>query len=233
MTNMFRELSESELEFVSGSGVYINEEVIVNASRSRIVSIGGNWWVVSGGWWGSGYDTGSYDNGGGDDYGFSLTPSMPPLGNLTQCQENQVDNVAWKFTEELRQTGALFSDYEYGTIIYRDSNGAFRHAGLQNSSSRDIVDLKLPAGVSLADVVGYIHTHPANDPTRDHLVDQRPSPDDWTQFNKLSQAIANAGGNVANFRSYIVGPDGIIRQYTSSSSQTQVSNDIVDGEKHC
>jgi hypothetical protein len=134
-----------------------------------------------------------------------------------------VDNKAWEAAEEIRRTpGAdpvLGAANEHGTLIYRDSMGSLKYAPLSTRGSPDNVVISAP-GVNFRDVIGIIHNHPIHLGGVD-IANNRPSPDDWAQFDQLYMRVHQVQGNASDLRTYIIGPDGQVRQYDSRSVRSQ------------
>jgi len=216
-----RDLTEDELCLISGGYDWDNEDIVVTGSPYP-PTYPPYWYppVFSPGGYTPPPPPPYYGGGGG-------SPPPPPP---TPCEERGIDNEAWEVAREIGDTYGPFagSTEEYISVLYRDASGTIQHTPIATQGSDTNVSTTL-TGIRYADIVGLIHTHPFEASNEINELNKMPSPGDWAQFDSL---ISN-GASASALRTYIVGPDGHIRQYDSSSSRTQVSGDEVSGQQSC
>lgn len=156
---------------------------------------------------------GDRDGGGG---GTSPTPYEEIDG--------QVDAVA-RDVEALIKADPGYLNREIGAVLYRDAvTGEIRHTALTYGAVNTPDQLSLPlgdAGIKASDVVGIIHSHPANAlEEATHEVNKYPSDNrtvngqsytggDWA----VADLLRDNGMSQETFRHYIIGPDGVTREY--------------------
>jgi len=156
---------------------------------------------------------GDRDGGGG---GSSLTPYEEIDG--------AVDTVA-RSVEALIKADPGYLNQEIGAVLYRDpATGEIKATALTYGAVNAPDQLSLPlgdAGIKASDVVGIIHSHPANAfdpeelevnkyPSDNRVVDGVPyGGGDWA----AADLLRDNGMNPETFRHYIIGPDGVTREY--------------------
>lgn len=200
-----RKLSKEERELITG-GIRTMRAVDVHAS-SFWGAIGYNeifhdsfFYQVFDDYWSE------QDNGGGNDA--PLCRSHEP-----STVDQYVDQLASKAARDIRAQ----SDHnrrEYLVIVYRDGHGMIQSsplvAGANNgaSATADLQSLGIPA----AQIVGLVHNHPRDvygTNSTSAIINRHPSSGDW----ETADRIIAAGANSSVLTLYILGPDGLLREY--------------------
>ncbi|HEX8466796.1 MAG TPA: DUF4329 domain-containing protein [Allosphingosinicella sp.] len=214
MQALFRELSASEIDMVAGG-----ETIYITGRR------------VSGGWggWGGGYNT-------EPRYDEPDTPPTPPPP-VSPCELDEAKDSAAKSIADEIKAKADWTSREYGALILRDSSGyiwfgelhagetvaeAAVRAGPTGDYAPQISFGSVPSGYT---VVGVVHSHP--DIGYDAAGDAQniyPSANDYSNFDALV-GIDSRFSTQAQFTHYIVGPDGVLREYDFTEGKVTPLND--------
>ncbi|MCY7280620.1 MAG: hypothetical protein LH610_06945 [Sphingomonas bacterium] len=162
-------------------------------------------------WWdsGPGADYWTVQLDGGGDGGFD----REFLQILEDCQK---DREADGVKDEINS--APQDGNERGAITYIDADGNIVTTPI-SAGAPGTVAVLLPPGVSMSQVIGFIHSHPAaprsGDPVQDALYDEAdvyPSPDDWDQMD----AMIAGGANASTLSFYVIDMNGVVREYNYS-----------------
>lgn len=219
-----RELTLAEFDLIVGGDEPTTVSPVV------IVGSSGMGWGWGWGSWGIG---GGYGDGGGVNTQQQQAP--PP-----QPTEGQIDSQACAAASSIRSQ-AHYSSQEYGYFIITDADGTTRLSPMFTSGEDNRIDfgggsLSLEElGISdWSQVKGFVHNHPYEVdnpliPGDINLLNRRPSDADW---DLMSQIVGAGGGGNSDFRLYIIGPDGVARQYNPDSPQNQTSTDTSGGNCH-
>ena len=225
-----RELTLSELELVSGgnnSTVTEVDEIVVIGNPG-----GGDW-----GDWGDWGDYGDYIDGGGDGYG----PTPPPPQNPCELDGSK-DSVA-KTIEDAIKAMPDWNEREYGALILRDANG-YIHIGeiargetVAEAQARAIAAGEssyapetrfggVPAGFT---VVGAVHSHPDVGYNNSEDLQNR-YPSNYSgggDYYNFGQLVGNDPrfSSPADFTQYILGPDGVLREFDFTDGNVTYGND--------
>ena len=214
MQTLFRELSASEIDMVAGG-----ETIYITGRR---VTYG------YGGWGGGGgYDTEPrYDE-----------PEPTPPPPVSPCELDAAKDTAAQTIAAEIKAKADWTSREYGALVLRDASGyiwfgelhagetvaeAAIRAGPTGDYAPQISFGSVPAGYT---VVGVVHSHP--DIGYDAAGDAQniyPSADDYSNFAALVGTDSRFS-TVAQFTHYIVGPDGVLREYDLAEGVINASND--------
>lgn len=184
--------------------------------------------------------TDSTGGGGGDSGGGSGEINLP--GPFTPCQERAVDSLGLDLMDVINTLEAETGN-EYASVIVKNADGTFKAVSILGdpffggyspdgfSFTATLSDLGIN---SWSQVVGIIHNHPPfsqADITRlglsgtvdsNNELARQPSPADFA----LANTLANKGADWYNFRQYVRGPDGVLRQYGLTDFSVE-SSDIV------
>jgi len=219
MDTLFRELSASEIDLVAGG-----ETIYITGRRV---------WGGYGGWGGGGdgYDT-------EPRYEDPETPETPPPP-VSPCELDAAkDTAAQSLANEIKAK-ADWTSREYAGLILRDSSGYIWFGELQAgetvaealvrataAGSPDYAPQtsfgSVPAGYT---VVGVVHSHP--DIGYNNAQDAQnkyPSADDYSNFSALVGTDSRFSTQ-AQFTQYIVGPDGVLREYDFTEGNVTPLND--------
>jgi hypothetical protein len=158
-------------------------------------------------------DPGPGDNGGGGG------------GESTYEQVDGAADTVARSVEAMIRADPAYQSREIGAVIYRDpATGEIKATALTYGAVNTPDQLSLPlgdAGITASDVVGIIHSHPANAlEGATHEVNKYPSDNravngqnynggDWA----AADLLRDNGMNPDTFRHYIIGPDGVTREY--------------------
>ncbi|HEX8364677.1 MAG TPA: hypothetical protein VF603_05270 [Allosphingosinicella sp.] len=233
MKTSFRELTQAELEFVAGGDeppMGYAPPIDVFGYRIRSLTAFGT------GGFGYGWDTSTNDGGGGG-YVEETTPaepepSPPDLNCLTPAQISALSPVerdAYFMSVEAAEiareimTKADRDTREYGSIIYRDSNGVITHTPVVPGGPTSVS----PTSEGMANFgqfLGLVHSHTA----ATYIASMPnyklfPTPGaggDWPVFDWYTQQMYNslisdhgmsvqqAADRVSNVRHFMVSPMG-------------------------
>ncbi|MDQ0462409.1 hypothetical protein QO010_000157 [Caulobacter ginsengisoli] len=220
-----RELTLAEFDLIAGGDT-------TTVSGVTIIASSGMGWGWGWGSWGIG---GGYGDGGGVD----TSPREPPPP--PQPTESQIDSQACAAAASIRAQ-AHYSTQEYGYFIITDADGTTRLSPIFTSGLGGKIDFGGDGALSLEElgisdwsqVKGFVHNHPYETdspyiPGDINLINRRPSDADW---DLMSQIVGAGGGGNSDFRLYIIGPDGVARQYNPDSPHNQTSNDTSGGNCH-
>lgn len=100
---------------------------------------------------------------------------------------------------------------EFGAVIIRNADGTFGALNDMIYSSNQPGYVALPNGVGQA-VQGVWHSHPTRGDFRQQAIDRSPSPADWSNL----AGIAGQAGAASNPSLWIIGPDGVTREFSLS-----------------
>lgn len=160
-------------------------------------------------WWNNSYWTIEMDGGGGG--GFAFEPE--PTSETEDCQK---DGVATEVTDTINTDTQ--DGNERAALIYRDANGNIVSTPVTVGVPGEVA-VPLPAGVSMSQVIGFIHSHPTAPTTGDTAVDALynaadvyPSPADWDQMD----AMVAGGANPDTLSFYVIDMHGAVREYNYS-----------------
>jgi proteasome lid subunit RPN8/RPN11 len=216
MQTLFRELSASEIDLVAGG-----ETIYITGRR---VTYG------YGGWGGGdGYDTEPrYDD---------PPPTPPPP--VSECELDAAKDTAAQTIAAEIKAKADWTSREYGALVLRDASGYIwfgeLNAGetvaeaLARATAAGSPDYapqisfgSVPAGYT---VVGVVHSHPdIGYNAAEDAQNKYPSADDYSNFAALVGTDSRFS-TVAQFTHYIVGPDGVLREYDLSEGVVTPLND--------
>ncbi|GAB3350504.1 hypothetical protein [Lysobacter tyrosinilyticus] len=205
-----RELSKEELELITG-GVVTLETVVVTAPA---------YWGDFGytDLWHDSFNWDAYDGYYGDTSGGGGEPPPP------DCQSHDAgtvqgysESLASQATRDIRSRSDQ-STREYASVIYRDAMGAIRSsATIAGGSSGQSASIDLQAlGISAGQILGIVHSHPSgiySSSSAEATINRHPSTNDWAAADQ----IIAAGANPATFAHFIIGPDGVLREYNYSN----------------
>jgi hypothetical protein len=172
-----RELTASELEFVSGGDDPENEEIIVTGHYPPPPYYPPSY----------GYYPPSYPPyyGGGGGYPPPPPPTYPPCVEAAPVGYNPQDVLNAAKAAAAEMEAANDENQEYSSFIY-SLNGQVYHTTLHTDGHFGDITWTtndLPAG---AHILGMIHNHP-DDGTEQRML----SGDDWNAYNTLENAQAN------------------------------------------
>ncbi|MEO7178620.1 MAG: DUF4329 domain-containing protein, partial [Allosphingosinicella sp.] len=193
------------------------------------------------GGWGGGY--GGWGGDGGYDteprYDETDTPPDPPPP-VSPCELDAAkDSAAQSLADEIKAK-ADWNSREYGGLILRDSSGYIWFSELQAGETVAEALARATAAGPGADyapqthlgsvpagytVVGAVHSH--SDIGYDAAGDAQnmyPSAGDYSQFDALV-GIDSRFSSGAQFTQYIVGPDGVLREYDFTEGHVTPLND--------
>jgi len=160
-----------------------------------------------------------------DDGGLGI--DIAELIHQLECVIEAAIDAAAKTVETAIMDNADSSTNEYGSVVYTDSEGVLQFVTPGTSNDPDNFSITLPTGVNESQIHAIIHNHnPATredtdpntpgiqDPAADFAdaANRYPSPGDWQQLRDL----VSAGANPDTLSTYIIGPDGIMREYNYS-----------------
>jgi hypothetical protein len=190
------------------------------------------------------YNPGDYGGWDGHDTSEPWVPQYPPPPQ-TPCELDQaMDGLAQQIEAMIKATPD-WNAREYGAYILRDADG-YLHIGqfMRGETVAEAIQAgraapslgyqtTIPAGWS---VVGAVHSHPdvGYDNAAD-LVNRYPSlypgGGDYNAFDRViggSPHFAPA----AIFAQYILGPDGLLREFNWSEGRVTVNNDTRANDRH-
>jgi len=226
----FRELDAKEIEAVSGGFGEVDDNIIiVNGVRSEPIDFGGA------------FTFGPPEGYVGDlayDFGEGGTP--PFAENMEhECEtDRNIDSLAQQVADMIRSQSDS-NAREYGAVIYYDTSGNLKmgtltpgqtvaeaiSAGLGAPETR----LSVPSDLGLGGIVAVVHSHPdigynnSEDIQNRYPSNNPGSNGDYQTFNAL---VGSSGfGNSAIFAQYILGPDGVLREFNASEGIVTASTD--------
>lgn len=222
---LYRELSPLEMEIVAG-GITTLDRVDALPGWDNPYDVG------NGGWGDDWYDyyDGPYDSGGGGG-GDSDTPPC----TCTAHNAAEVDAISDAFASKIARDIKAQPDWnqrEYVSVIYKATDGHLAVGALQRGEGV-YATIDFPAlGISASQVVGVVHNHPdsiSSDPRGDN-INRFPSQPGSGALNGLSDwqaadAIVGAGADASTLSLYILGPDGVLREYDYSDKARWISAD--------
>lgn len=208
--NGIRELSLEELALVSGGAQMDTTDL---PPVDALPPDDGGWPDIDPPDWTDPWDPGDGGGGGGE---------APP--SAYEQVDGQADTVA-REVEALIKADPGYQSQELGTVIYRDAvTGEIKTSPLARGDASNPGAISYPLlewGISPGQVVGIIHSHPAGVfPSETHEVNKYPSDNrtvggvayeggDWG----VADLLRDNGMNAEEFRYYIIGPDGVTREY--------------------
>lgn len=145
--------------------------------------------------------------------------------------DRHIDDTA-RALEKIIKADPRFNTTEIGTLIIKDRNGLINNGELVYGSAADPSSLEFPLqkwGVEPGQVLGIIHSHPASlFPSSTHEINKYPSDNrtiggvtyegqDW----RMADILRDHGMNPDTFRHYIIGPDGVTREYNFNDRDTE------------
>ncbi|MET4678739.1 hypothetical protein [Stenotrophomonas rhizophila] len=214
LKNGIRELSWEELSLISG-GAQVDTTDLPPVDALPPDDDG--WPDIDPPDWTDPYDPGGGDGGGGGGGGGG-SPSAYEL------VDGQADAVA-RDVEALIKADPGYQSQELGTVLYRDAvTGEIKSSPMVRGDASNPGAISYPLsewGITAAQVVGIIHSHPAGVfPSETHEVNKYPSDNrtvdgvtyeggDWG----VADLLRDHGMNADEFRHYIIGPDGVTREY--------------------
>jgi hypothetical protein len=167
-----------------------------------------------------------YTGGGTDGGGGGTGPTATPAEQHTQdcgSEDGAAVQIAKHVTGELpagvagppdRVTTSAGNDWtqvEFGAVIIRNSNGTFGALNDMIYSSNQQTYAAVPSGVGQP-VQGLWHSHPTRGGDSQQAIDRYPSLDDWASLAR----VASQAGAAANPSLWIMGPDGVTREFSLS-----------------
>ncbi len=160
--------------------------------------------------------------GSGGDYGYGDGTGVYPGGGggaaAATCQSTDpatVEGYADALSVDAASSIRSRSDYrnrEYGALIYRDAGGAIRLTPLVPGTAVSVSFDFAALGVNPASIVGIVHNHPYNvyrTSTQELQINLNPSVNDWN----AAASIVGAGANADILQLYVVGTDGVLREF--------------------
>lgn len=200
-----RLLSDDELTKVGGGVTTWGPDLFIDGPG--LVSDGGN---------------GGGDTGSGDDDGYTMDDRPNPETGGSNNNDLQAAEDCRKDTQADLVRDAIMAapqnGNERGAIIYKDSSGNIVVSPIAEGLPGQ-VRVPLPDGVSMSQVVGFIHSHPTAPRSGDAEADARydhadmyPSPPDWDQMD----IMVAGGANAAHLSFYVVDMHGDLREYNYS-----------------
>ncbi|MBE5271631.1 hypothetical protein JAK58_02725 [Stenotrophomonas maltophilia] len=213
--NGIRELSLEELALVSGGAQMDTTDL---PPVDALPPDDGGWPDIDPPDWTDPWDPGDGGGGGGGGGGGEAPPSA------YEQVDAQADTVA-REVEALIKADPGYQSQELGTVIYRDAvTGEIKTSPLARGDASNPGAISYPLlewGITPGQVVGIIHSHPAGVfPSETHEVNKYPSDNrtvggvayeggDWG----VADLLRDNGMNAEEFRYYIIGPDGVTREY--------------------
>ena len=165
---------------------------------------------------------GTGDGGGlGDPTSPDEEDQNPGLGDDDPPSEDcQKDGEAREIADAINSAGE--DGNERAAIIYQDAYGNIVSTSIVVGSPGD-VQVALPSGVNMSQVIGFVHSHPiaprSGDPEIDALYDAAdvyPSPTDWDQMDQM----VLGGSDPSRLSFYVIDMDGYVREYNYSDKAT-------------
>jgi hypothetical protein len=209
-----RELSKQELELITG-GIQTLDTIVVTASP---------YWGDFGftdlwhDWWSYEVNEDYYGDGGGGGGGDPPPPSCQSHDAATV--DGYSDQLASQASRDIKAKPD-YNNREYATVLYRDGTGTIRSSTtIQGGSNGESVSINLQAlGIAAGQIVGMVHNHPSgiySTSTAEATINRHPSSGDWAAADQ----IVAAGADPAIFTHYIIGTDGVLREYDYSNRAT-------------
>jgi hypothetical protein len=213
--------------FTPGTPVHTNNGAIVVTANS------GYWSYQS-----HGYNGGGEGGGGSGISGINggLTDFAEELQN--QCEvDNKVDFAAQQISNAIKAMPD-WNEREYAAIVWMTPDGQIHTSALdrgqtvaealalgQTAPATNITVPNLNGGIILA----VVHSHPdigydAAGDLENRYPSDRPTDGDYTTFEALVGHDARFSNNAA-FAQYILGPDGVLREYNAKDGRINPTND--------
>ena len=181
---------------------------------------------------------------GGSGGGSEPTSYVQELEN--QCEaDNKVDFAAQQLAN-LIKTMPDWNEREYAAIIYMTTDGQIRTTDLFKGQTvaealalgQVAPETKLSAPADLGDgvILAVIHSHPDlgyDSAEEDHdnwYPSDRPDSGDYYSFEQLVGRDPRFANNVA-FAQYILGPDGLLREFNAKDGRITRLNDPDPGSR--
>lgn len=206
------------------------EEVIVTAPRPNPTTPGG------------GYNPGDYGEWDGYDSSEPWLPQVPPPP-LTPCElDGAKDSAATTIAIEIKAKPD-WQEREYGALILRDADGyiyigniargetvaeaqARATAAGQTDFAPETRFGSVPAGFT---VIGVVHSHPdvgysPSEDLQNRYPSDYPGGGDYTNFENLVVSHPRFS-SAADFTQYILGPDGVLREFDFTEGRVTQAND--------
>jgi hypothetical protein len=198
----------------------------------------GGWWGGSGGGTGGGYDTTWQDHGGSGD------PPPTYADYLTwECEMDDIVDFSAQQIMNAIKDKTDWNEREYGAVVYM-VNGEIKVSALTRgetvaeaiAAGRQFPETRINFPADLGDgvILAVVHSHPdvGYDVAGD-IENKYPSLNDYDAFDTLvgAQALANDprfANNVA-FSQYILGPDGVLREFNKKEGRVTSLNDLNPG----
>ena len=154
----------------NGNGVWDPwEEIIVTGSSTpKTVDDDSDWasFWMTGGDFGTGGGTGT-GTGGGDGGGDVAAPTPPDMECLTEEEKNQLSEkereayeaaeVAAKIFRDIMRK-ADYNDFEYGALIFGDSNGVITHTPITRGTPTSVIP-SLEGLESYGQLIAIVHSY--------------------------------------------------------------------------
>ena len=251
-----RELTEAELDLISGGYDWDNEDIVVTGSPYP-PTYPPYWYppVFSPGGYTPTPSPPPYTGGGNPPP--PPPPTCPDTSTMTpeQKADYEIDSEAADVRREILAMGN--QNMEYGAIIYRDAAGQLQHTPLRTSAdyhaniAYDALPKNSDGTPDYSGVVGIIHSHPQYLPNANGTLDNyynpadpgrltRPSnahtrdgvsQGDWVSWDSLVANINYDKGDASKLRQYIVGYDGTgmkLNEYNAANYETQTASGTLD-----
>lgn len=158
-----------------------------------------------------GVDGSPFPGGGGGGGGGGGEPATACQSHDPPTVDNYSDALAVDAADAIRARSDS-TRREYGALIHRDAGGSLRLTPLVPGTPTSVLYDFSDLGVNPARIVGFIHNHPREvyDSSPQELqINLNPSSKDW----QTATQIVNAGANADLLQLYIVGTDGVLRQF--------------------
>jgi len=194
-------------------------------------------------------DGGGAGGGGGWWEGLDLTDTITPGEGEPTCPMEQPPTTDEELDEATDAKAKDVADFlsqfdlttqEFGVLIYLDSNGVVRAGQVAvgtyedaSGEGRPIVQPD-PTGIdSYTQIIGYVHNHPSYGGAP-IASDNRPSSDDWAMMNALfNPPDGRPGADPGKFRHYIIGPDGVLREFKPEDQHNTSQGEVVTSGGTC
>lgn len=213
-----RHLKLPEIETVAGAG--INSQGWNVMSGRSLLNRGRHIWRS-----GAAPDLGGASDQGWDSGGEEAEDEQSGIENyltdqeLCIWEEHNVDSIAEIAAGHI-MSQPDWNEREYGYIIYRDADGDFRTGPMEigqtvdeNGGQYASAVLSITPDMRNGEILGFIHNHPTDGYNNEEDLDNRnPSASDWDAFHELK----NNFGAVDDLSMYILGPDGVLREFHAS-----------------
>jgi len=175
------------------------------------------------------------------DWIYNPGPTPPPDfydWQQNQCETDLQTDVLARQIEGLIKAKADWNSREYGAVIY-EVNGVIKMgpltrgmtvaeaaaSGLPAPETR----ISLPSDLGNGQIIGVVHSHPdVGYSAAEDIINRYPSlysgGGDYHNFDALVGSDPRFA-NVAAFSQYILGPDGVLREFNASEGHVTSTND--------